>query len=147
FVKFKNLIESESHLLVFDELRDQIKELIKLRKPKKNMTREEMEEEINNYIDQNEHDQLGVWAYYPWSNKIVHLLDEEEFVEVRTNRNFYKITPEERDILAQKKVGIIGLSVGQSVSVTMAMERRFGEIRLADFDILELSNYNRIRTP
>jgi nitroreductase len=28
----------------------------------------------------------------------------------------------------------------------MAMERSFGEIRLADFDILELSNLNRIRT-
>ncbi|MCR6638730.1 MAG: Rv1355c family protein [Sporocytophaga sp.] len=146
FVKFNNLIESESNLLVFDELRGQIKELIKLRNPKKNMTKEEMEDEINNYVGTNDPDRLGVWAYYPWSNKIVHLLDEAEFVEVRTNRNFYKITPEERDILAQKKVGIIGLSVGQSVSVTMAMERSFGEIRLADFDILELSNYNRIRT-
>lgn len=108
FVKFNNLIESESNLLVFDELRGQIKELIKLRNPKKNMTKEEMEDEINNYVGTNDPDRLGVWAYYPWSNKIVHLLDEAEFVEVRTNRNFYKITPEERDILAQKKWELLG---------------------------------------
>jgi len=147
FVKFNDLLKSESNLLVFDELRGQVKELLKLRNPKRNLTASEMEDEINKYFHKKDSDKLGVWAYYPWANKIVHLLDEEEFVEVRTNRNFYKITPEEKDLLAQKKVGIIGLSVGQSVSVTMAMERSFGEIRLADFDILELSNYNRIRTP
>ncbi|MDP3558546.1 MAG: Rv1355c family protein [Bacteroidota bacterium] len=38
------------------------------------------------------------------------------------------------------------MSVGQSVSVTLAMERVCGEIRLADFDLLELTNLNRIRT-
>jgi molybdopterin/thiamine biosynthesis adenylyltransferase len=146
FIRFKNLLTSESNLLVFDELRGQVKELIKLRNPNKNFTSEEMEEAINKYFEHKDPYKEGVWVYYPWSNKVVHLLDEEEFIEVRTNRNFYKITPEERDILARKKVGIIGLSVGQSVSVTMAMERSFGEIRLADFDILELSNYNRIRT-
>ncbi|MEI8280225.1 MAG: Rv1355c family protein, partial [Bacteroidota bacterium] len=45
-----------------------------------------------------------------------------------------------------KKVGIIGLSVGQSIALTLAMERGFGELRLTDFDTLDLSNLNRIRT-
>jgi hypothetical protein len=31
--------------------------------------------------------EYGVWAYYAWSNRLVHLLDEAEFVELRTNRN------------------------------------------------------------
>ena len=80
------------------------------------------------------------------NNSLVHLLDDREFIDVRTNRNQYKITREERDILASKKIGIIGLSVGQSIAVTLAMERGCGELRLADFDVLELSNLNRIRT-
>src|SRR5690606_5917140 len=58
----------------------------------------------------------------------------------------YKITPEEQEELRKKKIGVIGLSVGQSVSLTLAMERICGEIRLTDFDILELTNLNRIRT-
>lgn len=74
------------------------------------------------------------------------MLDEQEFVEVRTNRNQYKITPEEQATLSVKKIGIIGLSVGQSIALTLAMERGFGELRLADFDELDLSNLNRIRT-
>ncbi len=28
----------------------------------------------------------------------------------------------------------------------MAMERSFGELRIADYDVLELTNLNRIRT-
>jgi molybdopterin/thiamine biosynthesis adenylyltransferase len=91
-------------------------------------------------------EEYGVWVYYPWSQRLVHLLDEHEFAQVRTDRNRNKITREEQALLATKKVGVIGLSVGQSVSLTMALERSFGEIRLADFDTLELSNLNRIRS-
>ncbi len=77
----------------------------------------------------------------------MHVLDKEEFVEVRTNRNKYKITDDEQNHLAAKKIGVIGLSVGQSVALTMIQERVCGEIRVADYDTLELSNLNRIRTP
>ena len=76
----------------------------------------------------------------------MQILPEEEFIEVRTNRNHYKISPAEEKVLSTKKVGLIGLSVGQSVAVTLAMERGFGELRLADFFSLELTNLNRIRT-
>ena len=79
-------------------------------------------------------------------NHLVHMLDKDEYREVRTNRNQYKITPEERDILATKRIGVLGLSVGQAVAVALSMERCFGELRIADFDILELSNLNRIRS-
>lgn len=74
------------------------------------------------------------------------MLDEEEFIKVRSNRNQYKITLKEQEILNTKRIGIIGLSVGQSIALTLAMERGFGELRLTDFDTLELSNLNRIRS-
>jgi tRNA A37 threonylcarbamoyladenosine dehydratase len=45
----------------------------------------------------------------------------------------------------RKRIGVVGLSVGQSVALTLALERSFGELRLADFDRLDLSNLNRIR--
>src|SRR5690606_20123115 len=70
---------------------------------------------------------------------------ESEFIKVRTNRNIYKILPEDIDRLNKKKIGIIGLSVGQSIALTLALERTCGELRLADFDDVELSNMNRIR--
>lgn len=133
-------------IAVCDELRGQLTELMKLRNPTARLTSQQLEAEADKYLQGQPPEQYGVWVFYPWSNRLVHLLDEEEFIEVRTSRNQYKITPSERDLLRNKKVGVIGLSVGQSVSVTMAMERICGELRLADFDRLELTNLNRIRT-
>jgi molybdopterin/thiamine biosynthesis adenylyltransferase len=133
-------------ITVVDYIEDQIKELIKYKTPSKKFSTTELEVETKKYLGNTDINNYGVWVYYPWSNRLVHILDEQEFIDIRTSRNQYKITRKERDVLAQKKIGIIGLSVGQSVSVTLAMERICGELRLADFDVLELTNLNRIRT-
>jgi hypothetical protein len=34
-------------------------------------------------------DEYGVWTCYPWSSRLVHLLGEREFAELRTNHNRY----------------------------------------------------------
>ncbi len=99
---------------------------------------------LNNFGDRKE---AGVWVFYPWSNKVLHLLNEEDFVEVRTNRNKLKISTDEQITLGTKKVGIAGLSVGRSIALTLALERTAGELHLADFDTLDLSNLNRIKAP
>lgn len=140
------LIKNNPQLVIIDEIKSQLEELIKLRHPQEKLTEEQLSQKIETHLGQTKIDNYGVWVYYPWRNTLVHLLDEKEFVEVRTNRNQYKITPEEEEILATKKIGIIGLSVGKAIALTMAMERICGEIVLADFDVIELSNLNRIQT-
>lgn len=144
--KMDSLIESNPFLLLYDEIINQIEELIKLQNPAKQFNSEELALAVNLHIESQNIYDYGVWVYYPWNNNLIHLLKKEDFISVRTNRNCYKITKEEQDLLKNKKIGIIGLSVGQSVALTLAMERACGELRLCDFDILELSNYNRIRT-
>ncbi len=140
------LLTENPGIQITDTLDSQLKELVKTRNPSSGLRKEALEERIHAHLGACPKWAYGVWVYYPWSGKLVHLLDEEEFLELRTNRNLYKITPEERALLATKKVGVIGLSVGQSVALTLAMERTFGELRIADFDTLELTNINRIRT-
>ena len=142
--KFNDIL-AENNLQVFDTIREQVVELLKCIRPLNSLV---PKDEFNQLVDQKlgNSNEYGVWVYYPWSNKLVHLLDEEEFTIVRTNRNKHKITEKEQEILSSKKIGVIGLSVGQSVSLTLAMERGFGELRIADFDELDLSNINRIRT-
>jgi len=143
--RFTELIESTT-VFLGDEIYDQLKELIKCRHASVVLSPDDYPPLIEKHLGAVPLEEYGVWVYYPWNNVIVHTFEEDEFVEVRTSRNQYKITNRERDILAKKKVGVIGLSVGQSVAVTMAMERTCGELRLADFDVLELTNLNRIRT-
>jgi hypothetical protein len=129
-----------------DEIYGQLQELVKMKNPAVRIKPEEYPELIQKHLGGRDIHSYGVWVYYPWSRRLVHMLDEEEFIKVRSNRNQYKITLKEQEILSTKRIGIIGLSVGQSIALTLAMERGFGELRLTDFDTLELSNLNRIRS-
>ena len=86
----------------------------------------------------------GTVAWYPWRQKALLLLEEAEFISVRTNRNRNKIRNEEQDELGLKSAGVVGMSVGRSVAMAMAMERVVGRLHLADADTIELSNLNRI---
>ena len=140
------LLHAHPEITVADVLLAQLQELIRTRHPTRQLQETDLLALVQAHMRGTALAEYGVWVYYPWSGRLVHLLDEPEFVELRTNRNKYKITPAEQALLAGKRIGIVGLSVGQSVAVTLALERGCGEIRLADFDRLELSNLNRIRT-
>jgi hypothetical protein len=132
------LLSQKPNIKIYDNIASQLKELVKSRKPNLTLNDVEIAKEIELTLNGTNLEEFGTWVYYPWNEKIVHILDEDDFIELRTSRNKYKITEEERKTLALKKIGVIGLSVGQSVSLTLAMERCFGELRIADFDELDL---------
>ena len=142
--KVRDLISS-GNVRVADFLESQVIDLIKSQHAGKQLSDQEISKLLIDFFEIHPKESYGNWIFYPWSNVLVHVLPEEEFIQVRTSRNNYKITKAEQEELRTKKVGIVGLSVGQSVALAIAMERSCGEIRLADFDTLELSNLNRIR--
>ncbi|MEV6217322.1 ThiF family adenylyltransferase [Nocardia sp. NPDC051833] len=87
----------------------------------------------------------GTWVFYPWHGRLVHVLPRDEFQRVRTDRNRNKIDRAQQRELRQRRIGVVGLSVGNSAAVTLAMEGVGGSFRLADFDTVGLSNLNRLR--
>ena len=139
-------LATDKTLLVHDEIKSQVGDLIRLRNPSRKYSSVELDEAVLDFFGDQPLSDFGNWVYYPWRHCLVHMLPEDEFVTVRTVRNKHVITEDEQKQLANKKIGVIGLSVGQSVALTLALERGCGELRLADFDRLELSNLNRIRT-
>ena len=143
---FTSLIQEKKVSSINDNVLGQIKELIKINNPSLTIGEFEFSKLIDEHLNGVDIQDYGVWVYYPWNNSLVHILNRNEFIKVRTNRNQYKITEEEQKILGKKKIGIAGLSVGNSIAITMATERICGEIRLADFDTIELSNLNRVKT-
>jgi len=84
------------------------------------------------------------WAYYPWRRAVISLLGPRAFRAVRLDRNRNMITKDEQDRLCELRIGVVGLSVGHAIAYTLAAEGLCGELRLADFDCLELSNLNRV---
>ena len=81
-------------------IRGQLEELVRTKRPQCTFSSKELAAAVDEHLDGTAPQDYGVWVYYPWSRRLVHLLDEEEFVFLRTNRNIYE------------KVGIMGLSVG-----------------------------------
>ncbi len=145
-LSLRKLITDNPHISVSNEIENQVKELVLSRNPG-GIEGLDLKSQMDKVYQGTSPEHFGVWVYYAWNNKLVHILPKEDFIELRTNRNQNKITREEQNRLSDKIIGIIGLSVGQSIALTLTMERGCGELRLADFDTLELSNLNRIRTP
>ena len=84
------------------------------------------------------------WVYYPWRKAVVAVLGPRAFRAVRLDRNRNVITADEQKRLGTLHIGVAGLSVGHVIAHTLAAQGLCGELRLADFDCLELSNLNRV---
>lgn len=145
-LQLEELIKTNSQLYIHNQLNTQIFEYVKLSNPTMVDNESELKNKFYTFLKSTNLEEFGNWVFYPWNNNLVRTLPENEFVQVRTIRNKFKITQEEQDLLKNKCIGIVGLSVGQSVSLALAMERVAGSLRIADFDHLELGNMNRIRT-
>ena len=83
-------------------------------------------------------------VYFPWRRAVVRMLGPHAYDVVRLDRNRNRITTGEQDRLRRQRVGVVGLSAGHAAAATIALEGLCGELRLADFDEVELTNLNRL---
>ncbi len=84
------------------------------------------------------------WMYYPWRRSVVNVLGQRALRLARLDRNRNLITTAELDRLGRLRIGVVGLSVGHAIAYTLAAQGLCGELRLTDFDDIELSNLNRV---
>ncbi|MFE2887241.1 ThiF family adenylyltransferase [Streptomyces sp. NPDC059272] len=129
---------------IHDRIDDQVEELLRCLTPEDPFSSHSRERAVADAMG-GRPDAYGRWVWYPWSGRLVHVLAEEEFRLVRTDRNRDKITREQQQVLLRRRVGVIGLSVGSSAALALAMEGVGGAFRLADFDRVGLSNLNRLQ--
>ena len=67
-------------IMISDCILDQVKELMKITHPNQKLTSEELKQAAIQHIKPHLQEEYGVWVYYPWSNRLVHIVDEEEFI-------------------------------------------------------------------
>ena len=135
----------ERRLAVIDVIERQLADLAAVRMPSSRQSAERERFVEDAVAARGGRSSYGTWVYFPWEAKVVHLLDADDYFDVITNRNQDKITRGEQEELRAKRVGVIGLSVGGEAAVAVAQEHLCGEIVLADFDRLDLSNLNRLQ--
>ena len=142
----RELLGSGRVRAVHDRLDEQLTELVVARCPSLHSDREAVRLAVDAVLDGVPTWRFGSWVWYPWSGRLVHVLPRDLFRRVRTDRNRDKITSVEQAGLFGRRIGVIGLSVGNSAALTLAMEGVGGAFRLADFDRIGLSNLNRLRS-
>lgn len=87
---------------------------------------------------------LGNWIYLPWSQTLIHALEAEDYELMRLSRNKKLISDESQEKMRQLTIGVAGLNVGNSGAICLAQEG-VNKFKLADLDILSVSNLNRFR--
>jgi len=86
----------------------------------------------------------GRWAWFPWRRSLAAVLGPRAYRRLRLDRNRNLVTTAELETLGSLRIGVVGLSVGHAIAHTLVMQGLCGEIRLADFDRIDLSNLNRV---
>lgn len=87
----------------------------------------------------------GNYVYFPWSGLLFHMVGQAELDVLRTNRTNNLISAEEQERLHAFSAGIAGLSFGNGIALSLVYSGAANTIKIADKDIFETTNLNRVR--
>jgi hypothetical protein len=144
----KKIIKKYKVFKIFDSYKQQLEDYFLIKNPKYKFIKDyknDFEIFLNRFLKGKSLEESGKWVYFPWDKTLIHCLEEKLFFETKTARNVYLITPEEQIKFYKSKIGIAGLSVGSHIALTISMIGGSKYIKLADNDVISLSNLNRIR--
>lgn len=129
-----------------DEIKYALSELFDIHYPQKKDTKTTAEVEVfGKELAGVDGDTWGNWFFFPWSNYLIHFPPKAELRALRTSRNRNLITSGEQAKLYDSTILIGGMSVGSNVVEALIASGIGGKLIIADMDIIEPSNLNRIR--
>lgn len=148
FSDLTDLKQQHPELIVHDQISLFIDELFDIEFPAKKDSKnsEEVAAYSREITEGNEHE-WGHWVYYPWNNTSIHIPPKDDLRRLRTSRNRNLITSSEQSKLYEATILVAGMSVGSNIIEALVSQGIGGKLLLADMDIIEPSNLNRIRSP
>lgn len=99
---------------------------------------------LEEFINENDRPESGVWIYNPHERTLTHHLNEDDFFEVITANNNPKISIDEQEKLRKMNIGVCGLSGSGAEAARAIAMSGVQNIALADFDFVSLRNKNRM---
>jgi hypothetical protein len=88
--RIEELLRSDPRIEIYDTYRTQVEELIETRNPSRTFKKDDLAREVDRVFAEKNSEELGVWVHYPWSHRLVHILEEDEFIELRTDRTIIR---------------------------------------------------------
>lgn len=138
---------NEQRPKVYEGYEKQLEEVFEITHPELK-GKDNYQQELARFLSQKKECDMkiqGSWIFFPWNNTLVHMVSEDDYFHLRTNRNRNLITPEEQLQLYNSCVGVIGLSIGSHMAVGLTYQGIAKHMKIAEFDTLETCNLNRVR--
>lgn len=142
-IVYNSALQLPKNTKIVSAFKSALTELFYTRNPKFKKGQKNTSEHLNKFFKKNKI--KPVWLYYQSLNTAVQTLPEKEFFELRTARNKNIIQKKEQLAFRGLKIGVAGLSVGSSIVSAVVLSGGSKNIKIADFDNLELTNLNRIQ--
>jgi hypothetical protein len=139
--KIKKEIPADAQII--EHLNASLEELFFIEYPQYKKRTPEIDGQVDAFINDRAGDDC--WVYYPWRNIAIHTVSELFYFRLRTARNRNVITEEQQKKYRDLVIGVAGLSVGSAVLAAVTTSGGPKTMKIADFDVLELTNLNRIR--
>lgn len=131
-----------------DQIKYALSELFDINYPsKKDSKTDEEVEAFARQASNGDANSWGSWFFFVWSNYLVHFPPKKELRMLKTSRNRNLITEEEQQKLYDSTILVGGMSVGSNVVEALVSSGVGGKLIIADMDIIEPTNLNRIRAP
>ncbi len=86
---------------------------------------------------------LGKWHVFDWRKEVYHLPGQTDLLRLRTVRNRGVISWQEQETIYNKKIALVGLSVGSSLLMSFVRSGIGNYFKIADFDTVDPHNMNR----
>ncbi len=146
--ELESLKKDNTILKITDIYLQQLKELFEITFPSlRSLPPKEYEIKLSEFIKSktNNIELSGNWIYFSWNGQLVHMVNEQDYLLLRTNRNKNLITESEQQNLYDACIAVVGLSVGSATALGLTALGIANRLKLAEYDILETTNLNRMR--
>lgn len=149
--RLSKLISENSITQVIDSYDEQFAELqlslnAHLYRANEEIQKNSIEEELDKHYGDKQSWQLGAWVYFPWNGHLIHTLEPEDFLRLRTVRNRDLINNVEQKKFYNYSVTCVGMSVGSASALSLVISGASRQIKIADGAVISGSNLNRIMT-
>jgi molybdopterin/thiamine biosynthesis adenylyltransferase len=149
--RLEKLISENPIMQVIDNYDEQFAELqlsldAFLYRANETVQRNSIKEKLDDHYAGRKSWELGSWVYYPWRQELIHVLSEEDFVNLRTIRNRDLINKEEQNQLYDFSVACVGMSVGSASALSLVLSGASKKLKVSDGAVISGSNLNRIMT-
>lgn len=104
------ILKSVGPVVVHDEINNKLGELVKTLNPTTKLKGQDLQAAIDHHVGNTPLEEYGMWVYYPWSKRLVHILGEPNTSKRVPAETCIRLHQRSKPSLREKKLGLLVLA-------------------------------------